>query len=121
MWYMNAPLKLTERQMLIYFYLYKKCDFDNMEVKVTTSQIVTISPEAIVSLHSENADHSTPSIFTVPRQNSFMSVVTRAFFPINASILVENFGVSNFFLTKGLKNIIAKIETIVKTKICSHM
>ena len=41
MWYMNAPLKLTERQMLIYFYLYKKCDFDNMEVKVTTSQIVT--------------------------------------------------------------------------------
>ena len=38
---MNAPLKLTERQMLIYFYLYKKCDFDNMEVKVTTSQIVT--------------------------------------------------------------------------------
>ena len=40
MWYMNAPLKLTERQMLIYFYLYKKCDFDNMEVKVTTSQIV---------------------------------------------------------------------------------
>ena len=39
MWYMNAPLKLTERQMLIYFYLYKKCDFDNMEVKVTTSQI----------------------------------------------------------------------------------
>ena len=41
MWYMNAPLKLTERQLLIYFYLYKKCDFDNMEVKVTTSQIVT--------------------------------------------------------------------------------
>ena len=41
MWYMNAPLKLTERQMLIYFYLYKKCDFDSMEVKVTTSQIVT--------------------------------------------------------------------------------
>ena len=40
MWYMNAPLKLTERQLLIYFYLYKKCDFDNMEVKVTTSQIV---------------------------------------------------------------------------------
>ena len=38
---MNAPLKLTERQLLIYFYLYKKCDFDNMEVKVTTSQIVT--------------------------------------------------------------------------------
>ena len=37
---MNAPLKLTERQMLIYFYLYKKCDFDNMEVKVITSQIV---------------------------------------------------------------------------------
>ena len=41
MWYMNAPLKLTERQLLIYFYLYKKCDFDNMEVKITTSQIVT--------------------------------------------------------------------------------
>ena len=41
MWYMNAPLKLTERQLLIYFYLYKKCDFDSMEVKVTTSQIVT--------------------------------------------------------------------------------
>ena len=41
MWYMNAPLKLTERQMLIYFYLYKKCDFDSMEVKITTSQIVT--------------------------------------------------------------------------------
>lgn len=41
MWYMNAPLKLTERQLLIYFYLYKKCDFDNMEVKVTTSQIKT--------------------------------------------------------------------------------
>lgn len=40
MWYMNAPLKLTERQLLIYFYLYKKCDFDSMEVKVTTSQIV---------------------------------------------------------------------------------
>ena len=40
MWYMNAPLKLTERQLLIYFYLYKKCDFDNMEVKITTSQIV---------------------------------------------------------------------------------
>ena len=38
---MNAPLKLTERQLLIYFYLYKKCDFDSMEVKVTTSQIVT--------------------------------------------------------------------------------
>jgi uncharacterized phage protein (TIGR02220 family) len=37
---MNAPLKLTERQLLIYFYLYKKCDFDNMEVKITTSQIV---------------------------------------------------------------------------------
>ena len=41
MWYMNAPLKLTERQLLIYFYLYKKCDFDNMEVKITTSQIKT--------------------------------------------------------------------------------
>ena len=41
MWYMNAPLKLTERQLLIYFYLYKKCDFDSMEVKVTTSQIST--------------------------------------------------------------------------------
>ena len=41
MWYMNEPLRLTERQMLIYFYLYKKCDFDSMEVKVTTSQIVT--------------------------------------------------------------------------------
>lgn len=40
MWYMNAPLKLTERQLLIYFYLYKKCDFDSMEVRVTTSQIV---------------------------------------------------------------------------------
>ena len=40
MWYMNAPLKLTERQLLIYFYLYKKCDFDSMEVKITTSQIV---------------------------------------------------------------------------------
>jgi hypothetical protein len=38
---MNAPLKLTERQLLIYFYLYRKCDFDNMEVKVTTSQITT--------------------------------------------------------------------------------
>ena len=38
---MNAPLKLTERQLLIYFYLYKKCDFDSMEVKITTSQIVT--------------------------------------------------------------------------------
>jgi hypothetical protein len=38
---MNASLKLTERQLLIYFYLYKKCDFDNMEVKITTSQIVT--------------------------------------------------------------------------------
>ena len=41
MWYMNAPLRLSERQMLIYFYLYKKCDFDSMEVKITTSQIVT--------------------------------------------------------------------------------
>ena len=39
--YINAPLQLTERQLLIYFYMYKKCDFKSMEVKITTSQIKT--------------------------------------------------------------------------------
>ena len=39
--YINAPLDLTERQLLIYFYIYKNCDFKSMEVKITTSQIKT--------------------------------------------------------------------------------
>ena len=39
--YMNAPLDLTERQLLIYFFMYRNCDFKNMEVKITTSQIKT--------------------------------------------------------------------------------
>ena len=37
--YINAPLDLTERQLLIYFYMYKKCDFKTMKVEITTSQI----------------------------------------------------------------------------------
>ena len=39
--YINAPLDLTERQLLIYFFMYRNCDFKNMEVKITTSQIKT--------------------------------------------------------------------------------
>lgn len=39
--YMIAPLNLTERQLLIYYCLYKKCDFDKMEVAYTTQQIIT--------------------------------------------------------------------------------
>ena len=37
--YINAPMQLTERQLLIYFYMYKKCDFKTMKVEITTSQI----------------------------------------------------------------------------------
>ena len=39
--YINAPMQLTERQLLIYFYMYKKCDFKTMKVEITTSQIAT--------------------------------------------------------------------------------
>ena len=39
--YINAPLDLTERQLLIYFFMYRNCDFKSMEVKITTSQIKT--------------------------------------------------------------------------------
>ena len=39
--YINAPMQLTERQLLIYFYMYKKCDFKTMKVEITTSQIST--------------------------------------------------------------------------------
>ena len=39
--YINAPMQLTERQWLIYFYMYKKCDFKTMKVEITTSQIAT--------------------------------------------------------------------------------
>ena len=39
MTYINAPMQLTDRQLLIYFYMYKKCDFKTMKVEITTSQI----------------------------------------------------------------------------------
>ena len=55
MWYMNAPLKLTERQMLIYFYLYKKCDFDNMHSKILSSKYFRFDKASKVSPASFNA------------------------------------------------------------------
>ena len=39
--YMISPLSLSERQLLIYRCLYKKCDFRTMEVSYTTQQIIT--------------------------------------------------------------------------------
>lgn len=37
--YMMSPLDLTERQMLIYMCLYKKCNFQNMQVDMTVKQV----------------------------------------------------------------------------------
>lgn len=39
--YILAPLDLTERQLLIYYTMYKVADFSNMEVVITTGQIIT--------------------------------------------------------------------------------
>lgn len=37
--YMVIPIDLTERQALIYMQMYKRCNFQNMTVKYTTSQL----------------------------------------------------------------------------------
>lgn len=39
--YIIAPINLTERQMLIYMCLYKRCNFENMQTDMTISQIRT--------------------------------------------------------------------------------
>lgn len=38
---MLIPLELTERQILIYTVMYKRCDFENMCVEITADQIRT--------------------------------------------------------------------------------
>ena len=37
--YMVIPMDLTERQALIYMQMYKRCNFQDMTVKYTTSQL----------------------------------------------------------------------------------
>lgn len=41
MQYMISPMDLTERQLLIYNALYRRCNFANMEVSITVEGIIT--------------------------------------------------------------------------------
>ena len=54
--YMISPLDLTERQMIIYFCLYKKCNFENMQVSYTTQQIITDVKIIDLSVRIVNAE-----------------------------------------------------------------
>ena len=39
--YMIIPYDLTERQVLIYITLYKRCDFKTMQISITIDDIVS--------------------------------------------------------------------------------